>query len=70
MCGGSDHPYNYVLLPKRLNGSFGGWWTAPKQVYIGKATARTAKTFFIWVREEGKRLGLNCNEFHQKRYSM
>ncbi len=68
--GGQNHPYNYVLLPKRLNGSFNGWWTAQKQVYIGKKTARTAKNFFIWVREEGSRLGLDCNDFHQKRYSM
>lgn len=68
--GGQNHPYNYVLLPKRLNSSFNGWWTAQKQVYIGKKTAKTAKNFFIWVREEGRRLGLDCNDFHQMRYSM
>jgi hypothetical protein len=68
--GGQDHPFNFVLLPKKLNSSLSGWWTAEKQAYIGRATARTAKNFFVWVREEGKRLGLNCNDFHQKRLSM
>ena len=68
--GGQDHPYNYVLLPTRLNGSLNQWWTAEKQLYLGRQTARTAKNFFIWVREEGARLGLDCNNFHEQRYSM
>ncbi|DBB17052.1 TPA: hypothetical protein ACH3X3_014144 [Trebouxia sp. C0006] len=51
--GGQDHPFNFVLLPKKLNSSLSGWWTAEKQAHIGRATARTAKNFFVWVREEG-----------------
>ena len=68
--GGQDHPFNYFVLPKRLNGSLNGWWTPQKQVLLGREVSRTAKNFFIWVKEEGMRLGVNPNNFHQHRYSM
>ena len=68
--GGQDHPYNYVLLPKKLNNSLSGWYTFQKEGYIGRAAAKDAKNFFVWARDEGKRLGVNCNDFHQKRLSM
>ena len=65
--GGVDHPYNYYILPKKLNKRWSGWWTAHKLTYMGSANAKAAKTFFLWVRDEGKRLGVDYNTFDQKR---
>ena len=68
--GGQDHPYNYFILPKPLNGSFNCWWTCHKQEFMGRDNVRTAKNFFKWVKEQGRRLGLDCNDFHEQRFSM
>ena len=47
--GGIDHPYNYYILPKKLNKRWSGWWTAHKLTYMGANNARSAKDFFLFV---------------------
>ena len=65
--GGIDHPYNYYILPKKLNKRWSGWWTAHKLTYMGATNARSAKDFFLWVRDEGDRLQVDYNAFDQRR---
>ncbi len=65
--GGIDHPYNYYILPKKLNKRWSGWWTAHKMTYMGTANAKAAKNFFLWVRGEGDRLQIDYNAFDQQR---
>ena len=65
--GGIDHPYNYYILPKTLNKKWSGWWTAHKLTYMGAANAKSAKDFFLWVRDEGDRLQIDYNAFDQRR---
>lgn len=45
--GGIDHPYNYYILPKKLNKRWSGWWTAHKLTYMGAANTKCAKDFFL-----------------------
>ena len=65
--GGVNHPYNYYILPKRLNRRWSGWWTAHKMTYMGAANVKVAKNFFLWVREEGERLRIDYNAYDQQR---
>jgi hypothetical protein len=43
--GGKDHPHNYFLMRKEVNGYFGNSWTAEKVAYIGLEAAVAAGTF-------------------------
>ena len=51
--GGPDHPCNYYLTPKPVNGS---WFTHHKLVWMGKETAKIVKERLRTHKSESKHL--------------
>ena len=57
---GPDHPYNYFVLPGRVNMVWNGWWTKHKRTYMGKANYKTFVQFVMWARAQA---AVQFNEF-------
>jgi len=48
--GGYPYPYNYFLMPKSDNSSFGKWATKQKECYVGRKAFEDASAFARWCR--------------------
>jgi hypothetical protein len=54
--GGSDWPYNYFLMTKSENSSFGEDFSQRKKEFVGKNAIARSKAFAKWRKKQDKRL--------------
>jgi hypothetical protein len=67
--GGPDHPYNYFLLPARVNSSFNKYLTPEKLAWIGRPVTQEAMNFLQYMKAEAQDK-LDLNGWHNNRIDM